>query len=417
MWRLRQLRDGAADAAAPSVIVSPVRALLQRLGPHVEDTEPLQVVKGAELDLDDLVERLAHIGYRREYEVEHRGEMAVRGSIVDVFPSTALSPVRIDLWGDEVDRLTRVLHRRPAFRGRPGRGRHFRVPRTSAFSRGPRTSGSLGDSEPWGSEAWERLAEGLSFDGMESWLPWLSGDEHLLIDLLPRGAKVLLVEPRRMRERAVEIAEEEADLAGALAVDVGGRGPDFPRLYLPFDRLLSGTDASVAMLAPAREGPGTPTISTMGWDPVAGGPERLLAQLRELTAKRYTVVVCAENEGTPPGWPAPCKTRARRNRSRPAAGAACSAAVPAAVRVVVAPIDRGFIFPALQLAVLAEGDLTGRRRPHRSARPRAAQVATFFDDMKTGDYVVHFQHGVARFGGMVNADRRRRTGLFIAGIP
>ena len=69
--------------------------------------------------------------------------------------------------------------------------------------------------------------------------------------------------------------------------------------------------------------------------------------------------------------------------------------------MVVAPIDRGFIFPALQLAVLAEGDLTGRRRPHRAARPRAAQVATFFDDMKTGDYVVHFQHGVARFGGMV----------------
>ena len=298
MWRLRRLRDGAADATAPSVIVSPVRALLQRLGPHVEDTEPLQVLKGAEVDLDELVERLAHIGYRREYQVEHRGEMAVRGSIVDVFPSTALSPVRIDLWGDEVDRLTEfsVADQRSVadldevviF------GCRELLPSPEVRER----AASLGDSEPWGSEAWERLAEGLSFDGMESWLPWLSGDEHLLIDLLPRGAKVLLVEPRRMRERAVEIAEEEADLAGALAVTWGAEGRDFPRLYLPFDRLLSGTDASVAMLAPAPEGPGTPTISTMGWDPVAGGPERLLAQLRELTAKRYTVVVCAENEGT-----------------------------------------------------------------------------------------------------------------------
>src|SRR5580693_3786154 len=60
-----------------------------------------------------------------------------------------------------------------------------------------------------------------------------------------------------------------------------------------------------------------------------------------------------------------------------------------------------FIYPALKLAVLAEGDITGRRRPHRAPRPRAASVQTFFDDMKTGDYVVHFQHGVARFGGMV----------------
>ena len=53
------------------------------------------------------------------------------------------------------------------------------------------------------------------------------------------------------------------------------------------------------------------------------------------------------------------------------------------------------------MAVLAESDLTGRHRPHRVSRPRAASVQTFFDDMKTGDYVVHFQHGVARFGGMV----------------
>jgi len=106
MWRLRRLRDGAPDAGAPAVIVSPVRALLQRLGPHVEDVEPVQVAGGQEVDLHRLVEELVGLGYRREYQVEHRGELAVRGSIVDVFPSTAAGPVRIDLWGDEVDRLT-----------------------------------------------------------------------------------------------------------------------------------------------------------------------------------------------------------------------------------------------------------------------------------------------------------------------
>src|SRR5207248_5326117 len=100
MWRLR-------DAARmPRVLVAPVRALQQRLGPHVEDVEPVVVTPGAQLDPVELVERLVASGYRREYQVEHRGEVAVRGSIVDVFPSTADAPVRIDLWGDEVDRLT-----------------------------------------------------------------------------------------------------------------------------------------------------------------------------------------------------------------------------------------------------------------------------------------------------------------------
>src|SRR3954454_9757685 len=101
MWRLRD------PERMPRVLVAPVRALVQRLGPHVEDVEPITVKPGDQLDPTELVERLVRTGgYRREYQVEHRGEVAVRGSIVDVFPSTADTPVRIDLWGDEVDRLT-----------------------------------------------------------------------------------------------------------------------------------------------------------------------------------------------------------------------------------------------------------------------------------------------------------------------
>ncbi len=99
MWRLRE-RDESL-----SVVVSTARALVQRLGPHVEDAEPVVLRPGDRVDSTELVERLVGQGYRREYQVEHRGELAVRGSIIDVFPSTAEVPVRIDLWGDEVERL------------------------------------------------------------------------------------------------------------------------------------------------------------------------------------------------------------------------------------------------------------------------------------------------------------------------
>jgi transcription-repair coupling factor (superfamily II helicase) len=399
MWRLRRLRDGAGDAGLPPVIVAPVRALLQRLGPHVEDVEPVQVAGGQQVDLERLVEDLVSLGYRREYQVEHRGEIAVRGSIVDVFPSTAASPVRVDLWGDEVDRLTEFsvgdqrstadLDEVVIF------GCRELLPSAEVRQR----AAALRDEEPWGTETWDRLADGLSFDGMESWLPWLTAEGRLLVDLLPDAAKVLLVEPRRMRERAVEIAEEEADLAGALAVTWGAQGRDFPRLYLPFDRLLSGTGAVVAMLPVVAEGPGTPSLSTTGWSPVAAGMEHLLGQLRDLSAKRYTVAVCAENQTS-----AQRISQSLRDEgfTAPVAdGAAPGLAVAPGLQVVVAPVERGFICPALEMAVLAEADLTGRHRPHRVSRPRAASVPTFFDDMKTGDYVVHFQHGVARFGGMV----------------
>src|SRR5437667_10044346 len=87
MWRLRD------PARMPRVLVASVRALVQRLGPHVEEVEPIIVTPGATLDATDLVARLTAAGYRREYQVEHRGEVAVRGSIVDVFPSTSDVPV------------------------------------------------------------------------------------------------------------------------------------------------------------------------------------------------------------------------------------------------------------------------------------------------------------------------------------
>jgi transcription-repair coupling factor (superfamily II helicase) len=82
-------------------------------------------------------------------------------------------------------------------------------------------------------------------------------------------------------------------------------------------------------------------------------------------------------------------------------GPASSELLRPGTRVVVQPLERGFVYPPLKLAVLAEGDLTGRRRTHRKPRPRARAAETFFDDIKAGDYVVHFQHGVGRFGGMV----------------
>ena len=65
IWRLR-----VGGEELPAVIVAPVRALVQRLGPHVEDVEPITITPGIRLDRDDLIEQLVNIGYRREYQVE-----------------------------------------------------------------------------------------------------------------------------------------------------------------------------------------------------------------------------------------------------------------------------------------------------------------------------------------------------------
>ncbi|HET9458662.1 MAG TPA: transcription-repair coupling factor [Sphingomicrobium sp.] len=380
MWHLRN------PERMPRVLVAPVKALVQRLGPHVEEAEPEVLAPGDQVDPEELVARLVGAGYRREYQVEHRGEVAVRGSIVDVFPSTADVPVRIDLWGDEVDRLTEFAVADQRSTHDVAQVEIFAcrelLPTPEVRERAARLVGA----EPWGREQWERLAEGLVFDGMESWLPWLTEGEHLLPDLIGPDAQVLLVEPRRMRDRAADLLDEEAALAGTLAGTWGAGERAFPQLHLPFDRLLAHTRAPVWSVTSVAEGPDTPAVVATGWDPVVGDGSRLAKQLTDLVGDGFRVVIAADGEGTA----ARITTRLRDE----AVGG---------VEVVVAPLERGFVLPSVKLAVLGESDVTGRRRPHRRPRARPRATEGFFDDLAPGDYVVHHSHGVARYGGMVKS--------------
>jgi transcription-repair coupling factor (superfamily II helicase) len=392
--RLRVMsRLRAGGDAAPAVVVAPVRALVQRLGPHVEDSEPVQLRVGDAIDRDELVARLVGMGYRREYQVEGRGEVAVRGSIVDVFPATAEHPVRIDQWGDEVERLSefavsdqRSTHDIRAVEVYPCREL---LPTEEVRARAEALIGEA----PWGREQWERLAQGQVFDGMESWLPWLTADEHLLPDLLPAGARVLLVEPRRMRDRAQDLLDEEAALAETLAGTWGATGHEFPRLSLPFDRLLARTPTTTASVLAAPDHPDTPQLSAAAFDPVVGDVEALADRIRTLLRADHRVVLAAEGDGS------------ARRLAEVLGGEGIDALVdgsmtPGSVTVVVAPLERGVVLPAAHLALVAEADLTGRRRVHRTARG-ARKAVDYYDDLKPNDFVVHQVHGVGRYEGMV----------------
>ena len=414
MWRLRHgsaagsasQRDSGAQPTA-FLVVAPIRALLQRLGPKVEDAEPVVVRQGADLDPEDLVARLVHAGYRREYQVEARGELAVRGGIVDVFGSTASHPIRIDLFGDEVERLTAF-----EIAGQRSVADLEQVElfgcREIVLTKDVRERARLLSVDaPFARDNFTRIADGELFDGMESWLPWLSAEEHLFTDLLDERCRVVLVEPRRLRDRAAELLDEEVALSESLATTWGLQASDattaMPRLHLGFDRLLAHTTAKVASLLAVAESSRTVTLQASGWPPLLGDSAGLARRLSELVRAGNRIVICADGRGS----------AERMATVLEGEGLSCGLLLdqPPAVRdagirrpgvhIVVAPLDRGGLIPSSKLAIVAEPDVTGRRRPHRQARPRPRATEGFFDDLAPGDYVVHNVHGVARFAGMV----------------
>ncbi|MEY2756095.1 MAG: hypothetical protein RJB65_2453 [Actinomycetota bacterium] len=394
LWRLRQ------GEAAPRVVVAGVRALLQHLGPGATSLEPVVIRKGDTVDPDELLTTLVTAGYRRETLVEHRGEIARRGAIIDIFPSTADIPVRIDLWGDEVDRLTefsvndqRSTHDLEQVVLFPAREL---VPDDAVRER----AASLVGAEPWGREHWERLADGALFDGMESWLPWLVDSPVLLTDVLPATSKVVLVEPRRMRDRATDLLAEEDDLARALA-STWQRDPalGFPRLHAEPDRLLAAGQ-QVWTVSAVPESHDAAVVSASGWGPVASDGEGLAHRLRQLLADGWSVTIAADGEGSAQRMAAILAEQELDLPVMSSAGDPDDVARPGG-RVVVAPLHRGCSIPAAKVAVVAEADLTGRRRAHRRPRPRARQSVGVFENLRPGNYVVHHQHGVGQFQGMV----------------
>ena len=392
----------------PAIVVASMRSLLQQLGPDTAPGEtgcaPIVIRRGATLDPVELVSTLVARGYRREDLVEHRGEVALRGAIVDVFPSTSDVPIRIDLWGDEVDRLT-------TFSVHDQRSDHdldealvFPARELIMSDECRSRAASLVATEPWGRENWERLAEGQIFDGMESWLPWLTESPRLLTDVLPSEAKVVLVEPRRLRDRAHDLLAEEADLARALATSwARDESREFPRLHAEPDRLLGATRGSWNLI-PVADGPEVPLLEASGWGVASGigtlgeGPAGRFSQL---LADGYRIVVAADGHGS-----------AERLTSLLADAGLAFSIVDSDRHdhldlsgsggvVVVAPVHRSFTIPSAKVAVVAEADITGRRRAHRKPSRRRTTSTTIFEDLQPGNYVVHHVHGVGKYEGMV----------------
>ena len=396
LWRLQ-------GNQRPRIVVAGTRALLQKLGPNATAIDPIVIRRGDQLDADSLLERLVHEGYRREELVEHRGEVARRGSIIDIFPSTADAPVRIDLWGDEIDRLTQFNINDQRSTNDLDEAVIFAARELQLDEKIRDRARSLVGTDPWGREHWDRLGDGLVFDGMESWLPWLIERELLLTDVLDTNSRLVLVDPKRMRDRAYDLLAEEDDLARALA-STWARDAEksFPRLHAELDQLLASSVSvrTLSLIAPS-ESLETKAVQSTGWGPITGDGEATAQRLLQLVSQKWRVIIAGDGMGSAARLAEVFASHGVAVHNYSDKQASDVDLTKPGVYVVVAPLHHGCTLPRCLLAIISESDLTGRRRTHRAPRARKREATTVFQDLKPGDYIVHHHHGVGRYEGMV----------------
>lgn len=380
-------------SGSPAIVVASVRSAIQRLSDS--DVTPLSLHPGDEIEMDGLTRDLARAGYHRTDRVEARGEFAVRGGIVDVFPGQSDQPIRLDFWGDQLDEIRQfsVATQRsldpverfvayPAREVRPDSGIRERA-------------AGLVKTEAWAASTWDRIVESQLFPGIESWLPWLA-DERCMIDELQASGHLVLVDPTRSLDRCRDLIKEEAELAAALAPTWGEAAPeagDHPALYLDLENAIRGKAHLRIPSTPT--GPADPVLEITSLDATAGDPESVAVGLNRLFQREIAVVVAMDGETAADRVAGALADQGLAIDRLDALTNPGSAIVPIG-------IHKGFVAPDFGVAVLGEQEIAGRRRAHRKMGRFPSPPRQQYQDLTEGDHVVHFQHGIGRFEGLVS---------------
>ncbi len=421
------------------VVVAPVRSVLQPQVKGLADLEPVGLAADDEVDLEEVVRRLAAAAYHRVDLVQRRGEFAVRGGLIDVFPPTEDHPVRVEFWGDTVEEI-----------------RHFAV--ADQRTLGPAPDGlwappcrellltddvrkramALAEQHPELAEMLHRMADGHAVEGMESLAPALVDEMELLVDLLPQDAVVVVCDPERVRARARDLVTTSQEFlhaswaaaagGGQAPIDLGAaayRGLGDVRTHAmarglgwwsvsPFTTDPEAAPSPAEPAAPLRTETGEEVVLDvdttssvealrLGLRPTTTYRGDTVTAIRDLAGyvhRQQRVVLVTEGPG-----PGQRLVEVLKEHDVPArfVDDLDTEPEPAVVEVARGGIRYGFSADAVDLIVLTGADLAGQRdtaaESTRMPTRRRKQIDPL--ELRPGDYLVHEQHGVGRYVEMI----------------
>ncbi|HVE67491.1 MAG TPA: transcription-repair coupling factor [Solirubrobacteraceae bacterium] len=365
------LGDAAEDGGAgdrsdePPVIVVSAVALAEKVPDPALRPHGLRLAKGDLLDLDELAVDLVAAGYERVEQVEDRGQFAVRGGLLDLYPATEDRAVRIDLFGDEVESLRWFS----TFTQRSlGEAEAIEVAPAAELASEHRELAEIAALE----DAEERpdIAELLPVD-----------DFRAFLDLAPADAGLVVA-------AADDVDPALADLWQD--VTAAFHDADAHHLYVRPDDVAAALQARAGARLEAVQRDQPIAFHAQAADTTARSLQEAEPELEKLVRSGYRTVVAWPRRGE--------GERAAFNLARLTAQWGTEHAGPEPVlRFEHANLREGFVAAPFKLAVLPEHRLL-RRRGERPATPRPG-VLRSFADLRTGDVVVHEDHGVARFAG------------------
>ena len=435
--RLTALAALQGRGAVPPLIVASARAFSQKTLPARELRLALRTLKvGARARLDLLTPSWVQTGYTPVEVVEEPGTFARHGGIVDIWPPNLSTPLRIDLFGEEVDSLRlfdptsqRTLRTVESIEVGPGSEVLSKYGPAAVERLGVR-GGDLREEGAPGKEAglWldptlllavreairlevEHLAQGSSFHGIEWYLPYVYSPAISLLEHLPPDA-LLVVDDALDLLATLQALDVQAEALYAELTHSGELPQGFARSSFTAEevrvKLLERRPALLGYgdLFGKSTGANTPLARSFAPGPRFGGQlQELTAELRKVHDAGHALVLVTRQAARVQ------ELLAGMQLATPVQSEMKVAPPPAGVRLLQGILEEGFVLkgvegesgPAANLHLLTDAELFGWSKAQARTRPQPhSKVASelFFADVKPGDFVVHIEQGIGRFEGL-----------------
>ena len=398
-------------------IVCSIRALLQPIIANDLKKSIIRIEKNLEIRMSDLIEQLSRFGYQRSDLVEKRGDFAVRGGILDLFPPDQEHPIRIDFFGDEIDDISYFAIADQRSIQKISAAIEIYPCRELLIDSNVKTKAAkLGEKFPQIKELTDKLIEGITFEGMESLAAGVADDFKSLLDFLPKDHQIWFIDEPRIRSRSIDLINTNQEFLEAAWSNAAWSREESVAAPIDLSQELSqggfydleaierkAVELKIAIrslnLYPSN--PEDSPIDFLGEiDTYANKYEAAVEDIRDWHKSGLTVVFTAPANGTLKRFSELLNLADLPNKIINSETEINSDVI----NLVLSNYKHGFISEKYKIVLITDKDVSGQRAADKDLARMPSRRKKAIDplQLRVGDYVVHEQHGVGRYLELIN---------------
>ena len=393
------------------IVVCSIRALLQPIISNDLDASKIRIKSNATFNMSELITLLIKFGFTRADLVERRGEFAVRGGILDLFPADQEHPIRIDFFGDEIDELNyfsisdqrsmdKILNEIVIYPCRE----------LLIDDNLKQKAQELGNNFPEISELTEKIAAGIYFEGIESLAAGLVESFKMLTDYLSNASQIWLVDEPRIRSRSLDLVETNNEFLQAAWSNIGWSNAQAISApielsnklgvggFYQLDEIKAHSAIKNHSWRTLNKYVSTPEDSKLNFveeiESYENKYENALRDISQWQKKGFTVIFTAKASGTLTRFSELLNSNEIPNQIQSSVDLDNNL-----VKLIKSDIQHGFLSQEYKFVIISDKDISGQKSADKDLARMPSKRRKAIDPLQlnSGDYVVHEQHGVGRY--------------------